>query len=369
MAYNILGINPFHNGSACILSDGKIVYFLEEERLTKYKHDANPFKVILDTLNKFKINEVVIAGINREDAKLPYTNEDPFYALIRKYYPSIGIKCTIPFKSYSNYHHNCHNFLSFLNSGFKKALGVVIDSGGSFSLNNPTYIEVDTIFDCDYSLDNTFKLLQKNYLTSENNPLHLNTAAVYNNITTSLGFKINEEGKVMGLSSYGSPNPNIPPLFNNYDPATNSVSILKDGYRKNIPHPLLASRKTNWHKNPNIDCSLEKDIAYKLQTEAQQIVGDIIEEQINKTNHTNVVCSGGYFLNCVSNYYLAKRFPHLNFYFEPVSHDGGTAIGAAYWRWKELNPNFQPKKLNSIYFGPQYTKEQLLEGIKKYVSN
>ena len=55
MAYNILGVNSFHNGSVCVLSDGEIVYYLEEERLTKFKYDANPFRTILDTLDKFTI--------------------------------------------------------------------------------------------------------------------------------------------------------------------------------------------------------------------------------------------------------------------------------------------------------------------------
>ena len=364
MAYNILGINPFHNGSACVLSDGEIAYFLEEERLSRYKHDANPFRVILNILNKFKIDEVVIAGINVNDRKLAYSGEDPFYALIRKFYSSI------PFKSYSNYHHKCHNFVSFLNSGFKKALGVVIDSGGSYSKNEEYTFETDTIYNCDFSLDNVIEPLQTTYCKIKHNtPISLNVAGVYSSITFSLGFNTSEEGKVMGLSSYGDPNSYLPPFFKNQKYVTNGIAkdIFIDNCRRTIPYPLLASRKTNWHKNPNIDCSLEKDIAYKLQSEVQQTVGDVIEEQINNTNHTNIVCSGGYFLNCVSNYYLAKRFPHINFYFEPISHDGGTAIGVAYWRWKELNPNFQPKKLNSIYFGPQYTKEQLLEGIKKYV--
>ena len=362
MAYNILGINPFHNGSACVLSDGEIVYYLEEERLSRMKLDANPFAVILDILNKFKINEVVIAGINIEDIKLSYTQEDPFYALIRKYYP------LIPFKSYSNYHHKCHNFVSFLNSGFKKALGIVIDSGGSWNKNRDKF-ETNTIYNCDISLDNVIEPLQITYCKVKyNTPLHENVAGTYTSTTIALGFKIGEEGKVMGLSSYGTPNPHLSSFFKNQKSIDNGISysIFANGVRKHFIHPIFASKTIDWHKNPNIDCSLEKDIAHKLQLEAQQIVGDIIEEQINKTNHTNIVCSGGYFLNCVSNYYLAKRFPHLNFYFDPVSHDGGTAIGVAYWRWKELNSNTPAKKLKSLYLGPQYSKEQLIERIKKY---
>jgi predicted NodU family carbamoyl transferase len=35
MSYNILGINTSHNGSVCVLADGEIDFFLEEERLSK----------------------------------------------------------------------------------------------------------------------------------------------------------------------------------------------------------------------------------------------------------------------------------------------------------------------------------------------
>ena len=37
---------------------------------------------------------------------------------------------------------------------------------------------------------------------------------------------------------------------------------------------------------------------------------------------------GGYFLNCSNNFKYVKQFPNLNFFVDPVPHDGGTAIGA-----------------------------------------
>ena len=51
---------------------------------------------------------------------------------------------------------------------------------------------------------------------------------------------------------------------------------------------------------------------------------------------TGDVClSGGCFLNCVANYKIQKMYPHINFYVEPVAHDGGTAMGAAYLAYNE----------------------------------
>ena len=98
-----------------------------------------------------------------------------------------------------------------------------------------------------------------------------------------------------------------------------------------------------------------------------RILGNYVEKAIQETKLNNVVVAGGYGLNCVANYYLKKRFPKVNFYFEPIAHDGGTAIGAAklLWHKKTQDTTIQPQ--TSIYYGPKYSKKELLEGIKKYV--
>jgi carbamoyltransferase len=362
MSYNILGINPFHNGSACVLSDGEVIYFLEEERLSKYKYDANPFRVILDVLDKFKINEVVIAGINTNDRVLGYSNEDPFYSLIRKFSPKIL------FTSYSDYHHDSHITHTYYNSGFNNALGIVIDAGGSeiFDSNGESLgLEVDSIYAC--SPKNITYLHKEFLLPSNTHPkLSTNVAMTYSAITChSLHFNLNEDGKTMGLSSYGGPNSSIPPLFIGNKSNPNLIYEIKTHYRVPIVHNSLIFSKTN--TKPLKYSQQEKDLAWRIQNDTQQIVGDYIEKYIKETGLKQVCCAGGYFLNCVANYYLKKRFPTIEFYFEPISHDGGTAIGDTYRRWKELNPNFKPKKQKTLYYGPKYSKEQLLEGIKKYV--
>ena len=44
---------------------------------------------------------------------------------------------------------------------------------------------------------------------------------------------------------------------------------------------------------------------------------------------TNIVLSGGYSLNCTNNYKYLQSFPDINFFVDPVPHDGGTAVGCA----------------------------------------
>jgi predicted NodU family carbamoyl transferase len=68
----------------------------------------------------------------------------------------------------------------------------------------------------------------------------------------------------------------------------------------------------------------------------------------------------------VTNYYLIKRFPDVEFYFEPIANDAGTAIGSAKLLWYILTQDTTIRPLKSIYLGKQYSKEELLKGIKKY---
>ena len=52
-------------------------------------------------------------------------------------------------------------------------------------------------------------------------------------------------------------------------------------------------------------------------------------ELVNRYSSRNIILVGGCFLNCVVNYKLLKKFGK-KIYVEPIAHDGGTAIGAAY---------------------------------------
>ena len=93
MSYNILGIHPGHNGSASVISDGKLVYYLEEERLSRMKRDGNPFRTMIDICSKYKIDELIIGGTNDESEHntMSWTGESPYVALIRKYNPNLKV--------------------------------------------------------------------------------------------------------------------------------------------------------------------------------------------------------------------------------------------------------------------------------------
>jgi carbamoyltransferase len=388
MALNILGVNPGHNGSVALVSDGKVLYYIEEERLSRQKYDGNPFRAILDVLNKWHVDVIVIGG-TISPPKLPWTGEDPYTALVRKFNPLV--KTVNLFDE----HHLGHAACAFYNSGFDKAIAVIVDGAGSFKTekitnaeNNETIsgYETESIWVCDYpcKFEAVYKVYADNigvkYFDTHyemDNAVTLTKS--YEAVSHYLGFGFIEAGKTMGLSSYGKKDDNIPNLF-----LGNRTS--KDLFIPHYPAGAFIDQNrieifrrttepTAWHKDPSLLTDIEKNLAWKIQDETQNVLASYIEKAVSATGLKKVVIAGGYGLNCVANYYLQKRFPDLEFYFEPIAHDGGTAIGIAKLIWYEHlqkeQKEFSVEKQTSIYYGSEYSLpdiKQILEENEKTVS-
>ena len=371
----ILGFNPSHHGSVCLLEDGELKFFIQEERIgNREKYSSYPFRSFIDIVQNNKI-DLITWGSASQTYHMDNFQTFPYWQhLAYSYFPKTQYVDYSP-----NSHHLCHAAHTFYNSGFKRAIGVVIDGAGSSSVDNIGQ-ETETIFDCSYPYN--FKVLYKN-IDPQINP-KINLSRAYETITLHLGWSINEAGKTMGLAPYGKFNKNLPTFFygntsnpnvfySNYEnltPQYEDVDEIQQTFINEEKNPQLKLPKDprEWHYDESKITDLEKDIAWKIQNDTQQLVGDYIEEAIKKTGLKQVCCGGGYFLNCVTNYYLLKRFPDIEFYFEPIANDAGTAIGAANLSWRYETKDTTIRPLKSLYLGKQYSKEELLEGIKKYTN-
>ena len=348
MSYNILGITPGHNGSVALVSDGELIFYLEEERLSRVKYDRNPLKSILYLLSKHSIDELVITGQEKNDFDYHF-----YKNIFLKFYPSIKVY------NYQKYHHLSHASNAFYNSPFTKATALIIDSAGSTHIHNKVEcVEAESIFTCEYP--NVIKSNYKSYNTTleyfyKDSVLdissNVNLCKTYEAFTEYLGWGFLEAGKTMGLSSYGKFDPLIPPLITNTKGNPEIFSIVYPS--------TTVNRKINRYD--------KKNLTYHLQRETERSLKELVQKTIDLTQNTNVVCAGGLFLNCVANYYLIKEFPDINFYFEPTANDGGNSIGAALYRWYEYSRDTTTRPRKTLYHGPKYSKKQLLKVIKKYV--
>ena len=101
----------------------------------------------------------------------------------------------------------------------------------------------------------------------------------------------------------------------------------------------------------------------------QRITEEILIKLANyiyrETRLENICLAGGVALNCVANSVLIEKTPFTNIYIQPVAHDAGTAIGAAYFIWNQQLGNPRSFVMNHSYFGPDYSKEEIIKVLEE----
>lgn len=385
MAYNIMGVNPGHNGSVALISDGEIKYYLEEERVSRQKYDGNPFRSMIDVMSKFHVDELIIGG-GSQLPSLPWTGEDPYTALVRKFYPKVKVT------NMTEHHHIGHAAIAFFNSGFDEAVAIIVDGAGSYKKEKVEVapgqempaegFEAETIWVCRHRSDFAslyrvhgsnvgFKLndMQKEFDSATT------IVKTYESVTDYLGFGYIEAGKTMGLAPYGKKDANIPPLFVG---ARGSKDIFipnypAGGYVDQARNEVFRQKVNpkEWHTDPSKLSDIEKNLAWQVQHDTQELVAGYIENAVRATGMKKIVIAGGYGLNCVANYFYKKRFPDLDIYVEPISHDGGTAIGIAQYMWYNRYPEcdhvIHPQ--TTLYYGPEYSLETLENTLSKHMDS
>ena len=367
-----------HNASTTLLVDGKVIFYIEEERLSKCKHDGSPLLGLLKVFDYVDhIDHLVICHTHRHGPELDWTGEDLYHGWVRKL-------SRRRFEYQTHYidtiHHELHASCAFINSGFETAACVIADGAGSFlsgeNLPGVCY-EFETIFKAKYPLefDTVYKHLGTREtvgildMTGENKyflteyPVLTKT---YESITEFCGFMSIDAGKTMGLSPYGKENNDIPELFRGKW-ANREVFVpnYPNGAKINLERfPVLFEDSKNHKKGEYTQ--IQKDMAYAVQRDTETRMIELIRKAHEETGETNIVVCGGYGLNCVANYKYWKEFPDLNIYCEPISHDGGTSIGAAKYVYAKMNDLEGPMDpQTSIYYGPQYDPESY----KDYLSD
>ena len=374
---NILAINPGHNGSAALLVNGELKFYIEEERLSRNKYDGNPYKGMIEAL-KYGVDVLVIGGTSEILPQLPWTGEDPYSGFLRKFFPNLEVM------NAGNAHHIGHAAGAFYNSGFDTAAAVIVDGSGthrSIKVNGEwdnTGFECESIFRCDYEggIHTEFASYGGNYDTRSvtgdmfTMDSSITLVKAYEAVSEYLGFGFIEAGKTMGLAPYGKKNTEVPELFvegrgnkNVFIPSYPAGAHID---HTRFPYLTLKGNPKAWHKDSNQVTDAAMDLAWAVQNETQELVGDLIQKAVDRTGEKNIVIAGGYGLNCVANYYYKKRFPDLNIYVDPISHDGGTTIGLAKLVHYTKTDDKTKRPLETLYLGPQHENEYNLEGYETH---
>lgn len=327
----ILGVSSMHDSSVAVVEDGKVKEFYKEERFTGVKRDMYPWKSLEIVKDRYKdsIDHIVIAN--------PFYNNYDSY--LSTYLSKMYSKDVL---SLSHLHHQQHASLAFYNSGFEKSLVIIIDRNGSY-VNNKGH-ECESVLVAEYP--SVFKTLHKRYW--DNNGLGI--VKVYESATTLIGQHPLENGKTMGLSSYGNPSKSDDFFYEDgkvknhlfegllMDRFDTSVSILKKN--KNIR--VDGVTKENYQPYA--------DYAHQVQKQTQEQVLKLIKKFTKETGINNVCITGGYALNVIANNYYLENCEDINFYFEPIADDSGNSIGAAMNVYRDMTLDKSIYPLEDTFF-------------------
>jgi carbamoyltransferase len=376
----ILGISCYyHDSSAALLKDGKVVAAAQEERFTRKKHDTsfpvNAVEYCLKSQN-LKIEDIDYIAFYEKPLlkfeRLLYQHLQYFprsYKVFLSNMPSwfnekLRVLKTIrkKLKYRKNVlfveHHMAHAAGSFFPSPFKESTIITIDGVGERTTTS-------------YGIGKGNNI---NLLKHINFPHSL--GLLYSTITAYLGFSVNNsEYKVMGLSPYGDTNRKT----NNYYKKLKEVIEVKDdgsyklnmdyftySYKNRMPSKKLCLLLDGPIRKSNEEITKRhEDVAAALQLIYEDVLFKIANHVYKKTKCDNLVIAGGCALNSVANGKILKETPFKKIWCQPDPGDGGTSIGAAIFVYNALLNKKREYILDNPYLGPKYSDSDIKKFLKE----
>tara|TARA_Y100001970_G_scaffold286912_1_gene410256 strand:- start:1074 stop:2849 length:1776 start_codon:yes stop_codon:yes gene_type:complete len=390
-----LGLSTMGSSSACIFRDGKLLFAVEEERLSRIKNDASfPVLSIKECLLRTNIsikevNYICIywqpyrfIGRSFSFAKKIITSPYFLKFYLKRIYSSIFSKSNI--SKYSDFngrwmdlfiikklinknigyfsgkikfidHHLSHQFYCEVLSSKNRSINLSFDGGGENYSTKITYIENEKI-----------KTLKN--LKWPNSLGHF-----YSYFTGFLGFKMLEgEYKMMGLAPYGE--------ANYLDLILNKILILKSNgeylfnhkicdyhlalegkYSKSIKNIFFQNRKEN-------EKILKKhlDLAASVQAAFELALENMIKWSKKKYPDVNILnLSGGCALNVTANgkIYSKGIFNEINV--TPASNDAGCSIGSVVKFLKNQDIKLDTISIKNPYLGGSFENNEIENTFKK----
>ena len=383
----ILGISAFyHDSSAAIIIDGKIVAAAQEERFSRIRHDLSfPFQAINFCLNfaqtKVKDLDFVVfyekpflkferlletyigfapKGFRSFKVSMPSWVKDKLFQkkIIKKNLETISLSKFDESKILFTEHHISHAASAFYPSPYKRSAILIMDAVGEWATTSISIGE-----------NNKIQML------SEINFPH-SIGLLYSAFTYFLGFKVNSaEYKVMGLAPYGKP------VFKKKI-LKNLIEIFDDGsFKINQKYFNYSTGFTMTNNNFNKLFKMDRrnenhslnqkhmDLAASIQKVIEIIVLKIAKKAFDLTKCNNLCLAGGVALNCVANSKILEEKIFKNIWVQPASGDAGGSIGAALYGYYN---NFNKKRviqktdsMNGSFLGPKYTNNEIKRTLDK----
>ena len=415
----ILGINAFSfNPSACIVRNGKLTSFCQEERLNRLKgsYGLFPSKAIIWCLTHQKlclqdIDRIAFSwGCYKYPAKMLSSMARAYIGQLGRkrnkfnssinvtgsrwaaleifqiYIPSQvkrkirdflrcdGHKGPIPKIEFIE-HHLSHAYQTYYQSPFEEAIVLVADGSG----------EEDCVSGYRVRKGKFEKILSFDIPQS--------LGWYYGGFTAYLGFNANrDEGKLMALAALGNSgkqdNPwigrlekilktssegfEIDPVFfkfggNEYHPRYTDHLVK---YITSFNDDLIPISVNEYidNKSSKINKYLQReyiDLAYAVQYHLEKALLSLVKRLTRGTGIKKLCLAGGIAMNCKANSRIAEEGIIDELFIHPASSDEGACIGAAFFISSQNGEN--PRNiLRNAQLGPSYTSDDIEKTLKTF---
>ncbi len=358
----LLAIHEDTNANAALFEDGKLVFAVAEERLTRKKfQEGFPTQALAYIADKFGVStataDVLVAGnpshfLARLPGILP-PGEHDFFGPAHKLYlsfqdrlprlplapgttraiSSLALRAKLGRTPQFADHHTAHGYSAYLTSGFSDATVVSADNMGDG-------------FAAKVFAGEGGRCRELYGSSASKSP-----GQFYGEITQYLGFHCLMAGKVTGLAAYGD-------WRKAYGVISKLFSLSRDGT------DFLVSPLWPRHRRKGPYAELERfspaDISAATQKVFEEVMVGYVRAAVQHTGHSRVALAGGIFGNVKLNQRIAELPEVTEIFVHPAMSDQGIAVGAGMtWLAENVPQPPLPHRLDHVFLGPDYGEEAI----------
>jgi len=370
-----LGNRPTHDAACALLKDGYIVAMAEEERFTRVKHQGGfPYHALQYCLRHagLSLDQVRAMGIGTDPTRtwqreLRGTLSDAQTwlsprQLMRVARQSVGwagrshravidmltahlfARCganSIPIFCVD--HHLAHAASAFYCSGFPEATVISWDGGGD-GLSAMILV----------GQQGRLRVLREFPVTQ------LNLGIMYKMCSNFLN--LSDEGALMGLAAYGTPNGLLNPWIRfeslRMDEELRRSALLYPhnifGARSRLLRRLGPPRLARQPVTPS-----HQQLAATVQEAVERLAFRLLQMALRETRVPRLCLAGGVALNATLNGNIRRSGMVEDLFIQPCAGDGGTALGAAFMAYQQLGYAVPAQRLSHVEWGSRFTDEEI----------
>ncbi|MDF1562149.1 MAG: carbamoyltransferase C-terminal domain-containing protein [Deltaproteobacteria bacterium] len=373
----VLGFNCYaHNAAAALVEDGRLTHYVQEERLSRRKHDGRLPRLAMawcleqaglraDELDAAAFHWQPLHGLPQRGRMLLQnlpralrmgsahggTYADLLQAGAR-FRSTFGLGRRHPPLTHVR-HHLAHAASAFLPSPFDSAAILTLDGNGEIAstqlaMGEGSRIRVLEEVDYPHSLG---------YL--------------YAAVTHYLGFDPEgDQYKVMGLAPFGDESlvERFREVLHPLPGGTFEVDLSYVDYPAGGRDPWVSRRfvETFGPVRPR-GAPLEdrhRAVARAMQAALEEVALHLAHRLHQRTGARRLCLAGGVALNSAMNGRLQREGPFEELWIQPAANDAGASIGAALQVYHQLAPRAPRQPLESVFLGPGFGSEEVRRALE-----